>query len=468
MNILVLNASPKAKTSITLQNVLYLEKKFPMHSFSYIHIGCSKTSNEKNLEKTALDIRNSDLILFSFPVYTFIAPSQLHYFIRLLKEHNLSFLSKNATCITTSKHFYDTTAHKYLEENLLDLGFNYIEGLSLDMEDLLTEEGQKSLVSFFERTLWAIENNIVEKSHKEDCAISPTPVNNPTVNGSTEKTSNVNSSVSEELPTMSKNIAKKDDFTISIVVDYSYNKEHLKEMVDDFVEFFPYKTKIVDLSNFSFKGGCLGCLKCALEGKCVYNDNFNHLLEDEILSSDGVIYAFSIIDHSMGPLYKTYDDRRFYNGHRTVSQFKPIGYIIDGNLAKEDNLRTIIVARSDVGRNYLTGLATKDLELKNLAFNMSYALEHKYTKPRTFYGVGGMKIFRDLIWIMRGIMRDDHKFYKKYGFYDFPQKQRGKMLSLCLVGSLMRNKKLMQKGGAMMDEGMLAPYKKVIEKASQH
>jgi len=447
MHILVLNASPKAKTSITLQNSLYLEKKFPMHSFSYIHIGCSKTLNEKNLEKTATEIKNSDLILFSFPVYTFIAPSQLHYFIRLLKEHNLSFDGKTATCITTSKHFYDTTAHKYLEENLLDLGFNYIEGLSLDMEDLLSKEGQMSLTSFFERTLWALENGVVEKP------IEPTKEPSLKENSGKEST---NSSVIKFTP--------KANYTVSIVVDYSYNKEHLKEMVNTFVENFPYKTRIVDLSAFSFKGGCLGCLKCALEGKCVYNDNFNHLLEDEVLSSDGVIYAFSIIDHSMGPLYKTYDDRRFYNGHRTVSQFKPIGYIIDGNIAKEDNLRTILVARSDVGRNYLTGLASNETALKNLAHNMSYALEHKYTKPRTFYGVGGMKIFRDLIWIMRGIMRDDHKFYKKYGFYDFPQKQRGKMLSLCLVGSLMRNKKLMQKGGAMMNEGMLAPYKKVIEK----
>lgn len=447
MHILVLNASPKAKTSITLQNSLYLEKKFPMHSFSYIHIGCSKTLNEKNLEKTATEIKNSDLILFSFPVYTFIAPSQLHYFIRLLKEHNLSFDGKTATCITTSKHFYDTTAHKYLEENLLDLGFNYIEGLSLDMEDLLSKEGQMSLTSFFERTLWALENGVVEKPIE--------PKREPSLKENSGKES-TNSSVIKFTP--------KANYTVSIVVDYSYNKEHLKEMVNTFVENFPYKTRIVDLSAFSFKGGCLGCLKCALEGKCIYNDNFNHLLEDEVLSSDGVIYAFSIIDHSMGPLYKTYDDRRFYNGHRTVSQFKPIGYIIDGNIAKEDNLRTILVARSDVGRNYLTGLASNETALKNLARNMSYALEHKYTKPRTFYGVGGMKIFRDLIWIMRGIMRDDHKFYKKYGFYDFPQKQRGKMLSLCLVGSLMRNKKLMQKGGAMMNEGMLAPYKKVIEK----
>ena len=64
---------------------------------------------------------------------------------------------------------------------------------------------------------------------------------------------------------------------------------------------------------------------------------------------------------------------------------------------------------------------------------------------------------------MRGIMKDDHKFYKENGFYDFPQKQRGKMLALKLVGSLMRNKKFMEKNKHVMEEGMLSPYKKVIE-----
>ncbi len=441
MNILVLNASPKAKNSITLQNALYLEKKFPSHKFEYIHIGVGKETNRRNLEKTVEFIKQSDLVIFSFPVYTFLAPSQLNNFIRLLKEENLSFEGKKATCITTSKHFYDMTAHSYLEENLLDLGFEWIEGLSLDMEDLLKEEGQKALTSYFERTLWAVDNNIVEKRSKREEITLPLP---------------------QEIEAQGE---KKGDNIVTIVADYTYNRERLSRLVENFKSLFPYRTKVVELQNFSFRGGCLGCLKCALEGKCVYSDGFNNLLENEILSSDAVIYAFTIIDHSMGPLFKTYDDRRFYFGHRTVSEFKSVGYIIDGDISREENLKTVLTARSDVGRNYLTGLAADNDSLEMMAKNLSYSISHSYSKPRTFYGVGGMKIFRDLIWIMRGIMRDDHKFYKKNGFYDFPQSQRGKMLALCLVGSLMRNKKIMKGHSAMIDEGMLAPYKKVIEKA---
>lgn len=441
MNILVLNASPKAKTSITLQNALYLEKKYPAHKFEYIHIGVGKETNRRNLDKILGEVEKSDLVIFSFPVYTFLSPSQLNNFIRLLKEENLSFRGKKASCITTSKHFYDMTAHRYLEENLLDLGFDYIEGLSLDMEDLLKEEGRDALTAYFERTLWAMDNNIVEKKTKQEEITLPLP---------------------QKIEAREE---KKDDYTVTIVADYTYNRERLGRLVENFRALFPYRTKVVELQNFSFRGGCLGCLRCALEGKCVYTDGFNNLLENEILSSDAVVYAFTLIDHSMGPLFKTYDDRRFYFGHRTVTEGKSVGYIIDGDISKEENLKTVLTARSDVGRNYLSGLATDNPLLERMAENLTYSLNHRYSKPRTFYGVGGMKIFRDLIWMMRGIMRDDHRFYKENGFYDFPQKERGRMLSLCLVGALMRNKKLMRKHSALINEGMLAPYKKVIEKA---
>ena len=76
-----------------------------------------------------------------------------------------------------------------------------------------------------------------------------------------------------------------------------------------------------------------------------------------------------------------------------------------------------------------------------------------------------MKIFRDLIWMMRGLMKADHEFYKAHGMYDFPQKQRGKMLKMCLLGALMRNPKARAKMGNKMNEGMVAPYRKVLDAA---
>ena len=74
-----------------------------------------------------------------------------------------------------------------------------------------------------------------------------------------------------------------------------------------------------------------------------------------------------------------------------------------------------------------------------------------------------MKIFRDLIWLMQGMMRADHKFYKSHGQYDFPQKKVGMMLKMYLVGSLIANEKIKAKMGNKMNEGMLMPYNKLME-----
>jgi hypothetical protein len=74
-----------------------------------------------------------------------------------------------------------------------------------------------------------------------------------------------------------------------------------------------------------------------------------------------------------------------------------------------------------------------------------------------------MKISRDLIWQMQGLMREDHKFYKEHDFYDFPQKKKGTMLALYLVGALMKNPEIQKKMNGKMSDGMLMPYKKVLK-----
>ena len=60
-------------------------------------------------------------------------------------------------------------------------------------------------------------------------------------------------------------------------------------------------------------------------------------------------------------------------------------------------------------------------------------------------------------------MRADYKFFKAHGQFDFPQKKKGTVLAMYLVGAMMNNKKLKSKMGGKMTEGMLMPYKKVLD-----
>ena len=139
--VLVLNGSPTGENSITLQTVLFIANAFPDAEFSYLHVGKRIKDYEKDFAECRTALETADLILFCYPVYTFLVPAQLHRFIELIKENNVDLHGKYATQISTSKHFYDVTAHQFIQDNCNDLGMRIIRGLSADMEDLLSEKG---------------------------------------------------------------------------------------------------------------------------------------------------------------------------------------------------------------------------------------------------------------------------------------------------------------------------------------
>ncbi len=443
MNILVINGSPKGNNSITLQTVLYLEKLNPNHKFTILNVGAKIKSLEKDFTPAIEAIKSADVLLFSYPVYTFIAPCQLHRFIELMKEHGVNVGGKVATQITTSKHFYDITAHRYIQDNCQEMGMNFIRGLSADMEDLTTKKGQKQASDFWNHFCWC-----VEKEYFEPVYVRPV-------------------TLALHQATVPAHSSANLDGDVVIVTDCTPENESLAAMIARFQAVLPKKTRIVNISEYPFKGGCLGCFNCAVDGTCIYKDGFDTFLREDIQKADAIVYAFTIRDHSMGARFKMYDDRQFCNGHRTVTIGMPIGYLVSGCYSVEPNLQTIIEGRANVGQNILAGVATDEFdpnaEIDRLADSLIYALEHKNVGPQNFLGIGGMKIFRDLIYQMQGMMRADHKFFKAQGQYDFPQKNKGQIAFMYLVGAMLGNKKLKAKMGGKMNEGMLMPYKKVLD-----
>ena len=89
----------------------------------------------------------------------------------------------------------------------------------------------------------------------------------------------------------------------------------------------------------------------------------------------------------------------------------------------------MLVARAQVGGNFLAGLACNDSQVKEMAAVLGYAMSSSLVLPQNFLGVGGMKIFRDLIYQMRGMMN---------------------------------NKKVRSKLGNKINEGMVAPYRDLL------
>ena len=455
MRILVINGSPKGKDSVTLQTVNYLEALFSEHSFDVLHAGQRIRGFERDFSAAKAALEAADLILFCYPVYTFLVPAQLHRFIDLIEESGAGVAGKFATQLSTSKHFYDTTAHRFIADRCADLGLRYIRGLSADMEDLLHKQGQREAEAFFRHVLWNIEHGYSER---------------PSVEGREQAASPVIASTASAMPTTGE------AFHVALVTDFDPQapESALLALIDRFQARLQGSAtcELINLHEFPFAGGCLGCFNCASDGTCIYKDGFDDYLRQHINSADAVVYAYTVCHHSMGYRFKLYDDRQFCNGHRTVTMGKPVGYLVDGELAAEENLRTLMEARAQVGGNYLVGVATDatnpDAEVDQLAETLAYVVRHHYEQPKNFYGVGGMKIFRDLIYQMQGLMKEDHRFYKQHGFYkDFPQRRKGTILGMYLVSALMANKTLRKRSKVSMTDGMLMPYRMIIEKAQK-
>ncbi len=445
MRILVLNGSPKGKNSITLQTVEYLKILFPQHEWETLHVGQKIRALEKDFAPAVEALERAELLLFCYPVYTFIAPAQLHRFIELMKEHQVDVRGKWASQISTSKHFYDVTAHRYVMENAQDMGLRFVRGLSADMDDLTCERGQKEAASFFHHLLWCVEQGYCEP----ELPVQPEPARVPVT------------------PVEAPEREKPGD--IVILTDCKPEDAQLAAMIARFQAVCPKKTRVINIREYPFRGGCLGCFQCASTGKCIHKDAFDEFLRTQIQTAEAEVQAFTISDHGLSAAFKRYSDRQFCNGHRTVRMGTPIGYIVSGNYRLEENLRMILEGRAEVGGNFLCGVATDevnpDAAIDQLAEKMAWAMDNHHTQPKNFLGVGGMKIFRDLIWLMQGLMREDHRFFKKHGQYDFPQKNRGRMMAMYLVGFMMGNRQLQKKAGGMMTQGMLMPYTKVLDKA---
>lgn len=449
MKILILNGSPKGNNSVTLHTALYLKALYTDHTFEILHVGQRIKVFEKDFSEPKIFLENADLILFVYPVYTFIAPYQLHRFLELIRENGVDLSGKTASQITTSKHFYDTTAHKFIEENCFDFGMNVVPGLSADMDDLLTEKGQLEARNFFKQLIFSTENRIF---------LCPPPV--------------YDFPKAVRYTAQFAPVEKRQNFDVVVVTDCAESAAgSLRAMIDDFKAAAPFAVREINIAAFPFKGGCLGCFGCAVTGKCVYKDGFDSFLRNEIQNADAIVYAFTIKHHYADSCFKNYDDRQFCNGHRTVTQGHPVGYILSGVYSREENLHTIIEARSQVGGTYLTGIVTDEsnqpvsveTKIKNLILNMTFALENRITAPMNFYGVGGIRIFRDLIYVMRGLMKADHRFYKTHGIYDdLPQRQKKRMLQMMFVGFLMKFPSVQKKMKSQMNRFIIEPYRKVV------
>ena len=167
-------------------------------------------------------------------------------------------------------------------------------------------------------------------------------------------------------------------------------------------------------------------------------------------------------------------DRSFYNTHIPVLSGKQIGFIISGALRQNVNLREKLIGWSEIAMLNIIDFVTDeendsekiDKTLYSLAFKSIQYSTSNYQREITMRGVGGKKLFRDAIWGgLRFPFRADFKYYKKHKFFDFPQKQRKKILYANFMLLLSRMKGFRKEVNRRMNTAMVQRHKKLVEES---
>lgn len=443
----MLNGSPKGKKSITYHHALFLEKHFKACTFEYEHIGLlyKKLNQDTYVEEIVSKIREADAVIFAYPVYTFSVPYQLMLFVEKLYDYKDSF-DTYAIQLSTSKHFYDVTAYDYMARCLEDIGFKHINGHMADMNDLLEDHGRKQLVSFFTKAEFEMKNKVTP-------AKKYIPIKDMTVDYIHHPRGN-----KEKLPSK-----------ILVIYNGADYSDNLMQMINAFENIVSYEIHRLDLSNIKNKGGCIGCLKCAFSGHCIYKDDFEVIHRDKFQNSDIIIYASDIKNHWLHSDFKYLHDRAFYNGHRVDMGDKAIGYLIAGNLKQEHNLKMVLEARASVGHMHLLDIVTNEDEyildhIERLSNQVDFFIRKRPLSGDSFYGIGGMKIFRDLVYSMRSVMLKDHQYYKKNKLYDFPKNRYVLNFFMTLGMKILTRPKFFNRYSVRMDQYIIQKYEQVIDK----
>lgn len=415
MRFVVLLGSPTGDKSVTLQYVRYLQKRMLRHDFELVDVGRrinAMTRNPAELQRVLERVKAAHGVIWAFPVYVALVPSQLKRFVELVEQRGgvEAFAGRHAAALCTSVHFYDHTALDYIDAVSMDFGMEVVPGYSAEMMDLLKKEERRRLEGWMEHLAHCIQHK-VPGERRFPARGKPSPPYRP------------------EAVAKVAEVDKDERKRVVLLSDAGEGDDNLRAMIEVFCRRMPHPVDVVHLDDFGMKGGCVGCLRCSFEGQCVYRDAYREIYETRVKPADAMVGAGSIRDRYFSARYKMYLDRAFYNGHRPINRGKRAAFLVSGPLSRHPQLRQVLTGLTDMAGTELCGFACDEsgdapqitASIDALCRRLSANLATGVSRPSTFLGVGGHKIFRDLVYAQKPLFREDYRFYSEHGLLDFPQ-----------------------------------------------
>lgn len=457
MKIVVFNGSPKGMTSVTMQYVLFLRKKFPQHEFAILDVcqDLSRIEEHEELFAEILDaVKGADGVLWAFPLYVLLVHAHYKRFIELLFERSArpAFEGKYAAVLSTSVRFYDHTAHEYVAAVCDDLGMHYAGSFSAAMYDLVDRGEQRRLVLFAQRFFDAIQGQAELPRRNRPVAWADF-VYQP---GGT--------------PNRVETGGKK----VIVVSDAQDDASNLARMVSRLKSHFSPAAEVVNLHAIKILGGCMGCIQCGLENACMYRDSDDvQATYARLQTADVLVMAGTIRDRYLSARWKMFTDRGFFNNHVPMFVGRQIVWLLSGPLGQLPLLQQALTAQAELQQANLAGIVTDecadsrqlDRLLESLARRVIADAATGYIGPPTFLGVAGRKVLRDEIWAtLRFVFRADHRYYKGHGLYDFPRRSLKRRLTDLLTGILLKFPAFRSEFRKRIKKEMVKPLEQVLEK----
>ena len=385
MKICVLNCSPKNDLSLTIQNILYLQKWFQekLNEDVFDIIPAFSGAVTQKIEDS---VKNSDLIIMSGAVFHFDVHSSMGELLDMLSDNYRDIIKdKPVTFLSTSGMIGDTLAHNRFEMWARKNRLRYINSLSLESSEVLTPVGREELFCWFRYARAMAE---YYKNKDMPMAMSRGRV---VLLDTCEK----------ELPEITSAVnSAKQRFEAS-----------------------GFNTEVITLRDKNIRH-CTGCQCCFSNRTCIFKDDWEKTFEKLYLDTDMILYFGQLHYATLGGCYKTFLERHACLGRSGIEDevIKSYFFTLDEKSDGEDiaSFRFNCEAFDGLNCSYLSDVCEIESSEKMLELydKMTIAFNSDIMPQNGFLKNGIRNGFARVAAGVRNRCPGDYSYFKKIGCYD--------------------------------------------------
>ena len=385
MKICVLNCSPKNDLSLTIQNILYLQKWFQekLNEDVFDIIPAFSGAVTQKIEDS---VKNSDLIIMSGAVFHFDVHSSMGELLDMLSDNYRDIIKdKPVTFLSTSGMIGDTLAHNRFEMWARKNRLRYINSLSLESSEVITPLGREELFCWFRYARAMAE---YYKNKDMPMAMSRGRV---VLLDTCEK----------ELPEITSAVnSAKQRFEAS-----------------------GFNTEVITLRDKNISH-CTGCQCCFSNRTCIFKDDWEKTFEKLYLDTDMILYFGQLHYATLGSCYKTFLERHACLGRSGIEDevIKSYFFTLDEKSDGEDiaSFRFNCEAFDGLNCSYLSDVCEIESSEKMLELydKMTIAFNSDIMPQNGFLKNGIRNGFARVAAGVRNRCPGDYSYFKKIGCYD--------------------------------------------------